>query len=167
MNRRDAILGTALVALSACARAPDAAAPQTGGSAAAAATPDPALPAMTVHKNVGCGCCDLWVEHMQQAGFTAEVHESSNMGPIKERLGVPFGMGSCHTAEVGGYFVEGHVPAREVLRLLRERPDAKGLTVPGMPIGSPGMEVQDRIDPYDVLLVARDGSTSIYAQYGT
>ncbi len=166
MNRRDAILGTALVALSACGRAPDAAAPQTGGSTAAA-TPDPTLPAMTVYKNVGCGCCDLWVEHMQQAGFTAEVHESSNMGPIKERLGVPFGMGSCHTGEVGGYFVEGHVPAREVLRLLSERPDAKGLTVPGMPIGSPGMEVQDRIEPYEVLLVAQDGSTSIYAQYGT
>jgi len=166
MNRREAILGAAVAALAACGRAPDALS-DDAATGAVAATPDPQLPAMTVHKNVGCGCCDLWVEHMQQAGFTAEVHEVGNMGPVKERLGVPVGMGSCHTAEVGGYFVEGHVPAPEVLRLLRERPDAKGLTVPGMPIGSPGMEVQDRSEPYEVILVASDGSTSVYARYGS
>lgn len=166
MNRREAILGTVVVALSACGRAPDASL-ATAATATSAAVPDPLLPAMTVHKNVGCGCCDLWVEHMQQAGFTAQVQEVSNMGPVKERLGVPVGMGSCHTAEVGGYFVEGHVPAPEVLRLLRERPDAKGLTVPGMPLGSPGMEVEGRSESYEVFLVAGDGSTSVYAQYGS
>ena len=166
MNRREAILGTVVVALSACGRAPDASL-ATAATATSAAVPDPLLPAMTVHKNVGCGCCDLWVEHMQQAGFTAQVQEVSNMGPVKERLGVPVGMGSCHTAEVGGYFVEGHVPAPEVLRLRRERPDAKGLTVPGMPLGSPGMEVEGRSESYEVFLVAGDGSTSVYAQYGS
>lgn len=121
---------------------------------------------MTVYKNQGCGCCDLWVEHLEKAGFAVQVHEMSDMGPTKERLGVPPALGSCHTGELVGYFVEGHVPATEVLRLLRERPEARGIAVPGMPLGSPGMEMQGRNQPYEVLLVAKDGTTSVYANYG-
>ncbi len=159
MNRRNALFATAAAALAACTR-------DAGQMAATAPAAASTLPAMMVHKNVGCGCCDLWVEHMQEAGFAAQVQEVANMGPVKERVGVPAGMGSCHTAEVGGYFVEGHVPAQDVLRLLRDRPEALGLTVPGMPLGSPGMEVEGHSQPYDVLLVAKDGSTSVYAHHG-
>lgn len=125
------------------------------------------LPLVVVHKSPSCGCCVAWVEHMQHAGFAVEVRNVDNLDPVKTRVGVPAGKGSCHTAEVGGYFVEGHVPADDVKRLLAERPDAKGLTVPGMPMGSPGMEVPDgRVQPYTVELVGRDGATSAYAQHG-
>lgn len=126
-----------------------------------------ALPLLVVTKTPTCGCCHLWVEHMKKAGFPVEIHDVEDMGPAKERAGVPYGKGSCHTAEVGGYFVEGHVPAEDVKRLLAERPDAKGLTLPGMPLGSPGMEMPDgRVQPYVVELVAKDGSTSPYANHG-
>jgi hypothetical protein len=124
-------------------------------------------PRVVVHKSETCGCCKLWVEHLEQAGFAVEVVNEDNLAAIKERVGVPYGKGSCHTAEVGGYFLEGHVPAADVHRLLREKPSAKGLTVPGMPAGSPGMEVPGgKVDPYDVLLVAKDGSTSVFAHHG-
>jgi hypothetical protein len=129
---------------------------------AAAATE---LPQLVVYKNASCGCCKVWVEHMMKHGFTAKVTDVDNMSPIKERVGVPYGMGSCHTAEVGGYFIEGHVPAEQVVRLLKEKPKAKGLTVPGMPIGSPGMEQGDVKQPYEVHLVHADGTTSVYAKY--
>jgi len=94
------------------------------------------------------------------------VVESDDLGAIKSAVGLPYGLGSCHTARVGNYFVEGHVPADDVKRLLFEKPDARGLTVPGMPIGSPGMEQGDRREPYDVLLVAKDGTTTVYAHHG-
>ena len=138
------------------------------GPATPAMTPvDASLPRVVVHKSPTCGCCVAWVEHMQHAGFAVEVRNVDNLDPVKTRVGVPAGKGSCHTAEVGGYFVEGHVPADDVKRLLAERPDAKGLTVPGMPMGSPGMEVPDgRVQPYTVELVGRDGATSPYAQHG-
>lgn len=122
-------------------------------------------PEMVVYKNASCGCCKVWVEHMRKNGFLAKVNDVDNMNPVKERVGVPHGMGSCHTAEVGGYFIEGHVPAEQVLKLLKEKPKAKGLTVPGMPIGSPGMEQGDTKQPYEVHLVHEDGSTSVYAKY--
>ena len=122
-------------------------------------------PQVVVHKSESCGCCKVWVEHMQSHGFPVKVQNTDNLGPIKERVGVPYGLGSCHTAEVSGYFIEGHVPAADVQRLLTEKPKAKGLTVPGMPIGSPGMEQGDRVDPYEVLLVHEDGGTSVYATY--
>ena len=133
----------------------------------AASTADVALPRLVVTKTATCGCCHLWVEHMQKAGFQVEIHDVDDLGPVKERVGVPYGKGSCHTAEIGGYFIEGHVPAEDVKRLLTEKPNAKGLTVPGMPLGSPGMEVPDgRVQPYLVELVAKDGSTSPFAQHG-
>jgi hypothetical protein len=139
--------------------------PVASNTTATSKAPPIAAPTLTVYKNASCGCCGKWVEHMQQHGFELTVHEVDNMSPVKERVGLPYGMGSCHTTEVGGYFVEGHVPAAEVARLLKERPKAKGLTVPGMPIGSPGMEQGDKQQPYDVLLVNEDGSTSVYAHY--
>lgn len=120
-----------------------------------------------IYKTESCGCCRLWVNHLQQAGFAVEVQNLEDLGPIKQRVGLPYGLGSCHTAEVGGYFIEGHVPAQDVKRLLRERPAARGLTVPGMPLGSPGMEVPSgEVQPYDVLLVDKDGKTSVFSTYG-
>ena len=139
--------------------------PARDTTVAAATPPANMQPEVVVYKNESCGCCGNWVEHMQSHGFHVTVHDVDNLNPVKERVGVPPRMGSCHTAEVGGYFVEGHVPAAEVQRLLAEKPQAKGITVPGMPVGSPGMEVGDRVDPYQVLLVHLDGSTSTYATY--
>jgi len=125
------------------------------------------LPAMLVHKSEGCACCDGWVKHMRHAGFAVQVQEESNMNDTKTRVGVPAGKGSCHTAEVGGYFIEGHVPAEDVQRLLVERPAGKGLVLPGMPLGSPGMEAPDgRVQPYTVELVLPSGDTVAFAQHG-
>jgi len=122
---------------------------------------------IVVHKTESCGCCHSWVEHLQRSGLKVVVRDVSDLGGIKERVGVPYGMGSCHTAEVGGYFIEGHVPVADIARLLEQRPDAKGLTVPGMPAGSPGMELPSgEVEPYDVHLVARDGSTTVFAHHG-
>ena len=126
----------------------------------------PELPLVTVYKNRSCGCCGKWVEHMKRSGFPVEVHDLDNLDAVKTEAGIPAGLGSCHTAKVGGYFIEGHVPAEDVKRLLAQKPAAKGLTVPGMPAGSPGMEVPDgRVQPYDVQLVAADGSTSVFAHH--
>ncbi|MBD3812651.1 MAG: DUF411 domain-containing protein [Betaproteobacteria bacterium] len=118
-----------------------------------------------VYKSPTCGCCVQWVNHMKANGFTLNVHDTENVAFHKQRLGVPYGYGSCHTAVVNGYLVEGHVPAREVQRLLRERPDARGLAVPAMPSGAPGMAQGERIGNFDVLLVRKDGSTRTYARY--
>ena len=170
-----------IVAMSACARAPAPVPMSTAtsgvqapaGNAPGAAVPtatsavDKTLPSMIVHKSASCGCCAAWVEHMQKAGFAVEVRNSDNINPVKQRVGVPLGQGSCHTAEVGGYFVEGHVPAADIKRLLTEQPDAKGLVVPGMPAGSPGMELPDgRVQAYTVDLVERDGTTTVFARHG-
>ena len=126
------------------------------------------FPAMRVTKSPTCGCCGAWVEHARHAGFEVEVHDVENPYPIKERLGVPVGKGSCHTAEIGGYFIEGHVPLDDVKRLLAERPAAKGLVVAGMPAGSPGMESPDgRTQPFNVELVAQDGTTTVFARHGS
>ena len=125
------------------------------------------LPPLTVYKSPTCSCCIKWVEHMRDAGFEVTVNDVDNVHPVKMRVGVPPGKGSCHTAEVGGYFLEGHVPASDVKRLLTQRPAAKGLAVPAMPLGSPGMEVPDgRKQPYDVELVANDGTTSRFSRHG-
>jgi hypothetical protein len=150
------------IALSGCGQSAEHVGSGVNPIAQAAAA---AQPELVVYKNESCGCCGLWVEHMRKAGFAAKVHNVDNMSPVKERVGVPYSMGSCHTAEVGGYFIEGHVPAAEVLRLLKEKPQAKGLTVPAMPIGSPGMEQGNMQQPYEVHLVNKDGTTSVYARY--
>jgi len=126
---------------------------------------DDALPAVVVYKTPACGCCLAWADHMRAAGFEVEVHDVDDLGPIKGEMGVPPGHGSCHTARVGDYFVEGHVPAGDVTRLLAEKPRARGLAVPGMPLGSPGMQQGEARQPYDVLLVAKDGSTTVFAHH--
>ena len=120
-----------------------------------------------VWKSPTCGCCKDWIAHMEKSGFRFTVHEVGNTA-MRQRMKVPMALGSCHTAVVGRYAIEGHVPARDVQRLLKERPDAIGLTVPGMPVGSPGMdgpEYGGRKDPYDVLLIATDGSTRVFSSY--
>lgn len=140
------------------------AAPAPAAAAAASVAP---LARMAVHKSPSCGCCSLWVEHIEQAGYPVEVIHEEDLGPLKAALGVPEGMASCHTAIVEDYFIEGHVPAQDVARLLMERPDARGLVVPGMPVGSPGMEVPSgQVQPYTVYLVNKDGSTTPFSEYG-
>lgn len=123
------------------------------------------LPVVEVYKSPSCACCNDWIKHLQANGFKVRAHNTDNVVSHKYRLGVPPGYGACHTAEVAGYLVEGHVPAREIKRLLKDKPKARGLTVPGMPIGSPGMEQGKRRDAYEVLLVLSDGSTRTYARY--
>lgn len=138
------------------------------GCADNAAQTSSAASLLTVHKTPTCGCCGDWVDHMRQAGFEVAVIETTDLSPIKQAVGLPHGLGSCHTAEIDGYFIEGHVPAADVQRFLSERPDARGLTVPGMPLGSPGMEVPSGAkDAYDVLMVLSDGSTVVYASHGS
>lgn len=165
------ILWAASAALAACGQQPSssaASAPTTSEAAPAAAdaVAGDVLPLMVVHKSPTCGCCELWVEHMRQAGFPVEVRNVQNVHPVKQRLGVPFGKGSCHTAEVDGYVIEGHVPAEDIKRLLAQQPDARGLVLPGMPLGSPGMEVPGgQTEPYTVELVTSDGTTEAFAQH--
>jgi hypothetical protein len=137
-------------------------------AAAAAAVPDllfaqPAAPAMVVYKDPSCGCCKLWVEHVKAAGFTVSVRDSSDVASVKKRQGVPARLYSCHTAIVGGYVIEGHVPADLVQKLLKEKPKVAGLAVPGMPSGSPGME-QGPKEPYEVLAFDAAGKTTVYAK---
>lgn len=117
-----------------------------------------------VWKDPGCGCCTKWVDHLKAAGFGVRTHEVSDMNAARAKNRVPQALGACHTARVGGYAIEGHVPAADIKRLLRERPEAAGLAVPGMPAGSPGMEA-DRTQPYDVLLFSADGRTRVYRHY--
>lgn len=122
---------------------------------------------MEVLKSASCGCCVAWGEYMREAGFTVtEINlPLADLNAAKVEAGLGAGQTSCHTAKIDGYVIEGHVPAREVQRLLSERPDAIGLTVPDMPYGSPGMGDAADADPYDVLLVKRDGTTAVYASY--
>lgn len=122
-------------------------------------------PVIDVYKSPTCGCCGKWIDHLKANGFTVRSHNTNIVVEHKTRLGVPPGYGSCHTAEVNGYLVEGHVPAREIKRLLKEHRRARGLVVPAMPMGSPGMEMGGRKDAYEVFLVNRDGTTQTYANY--
>jgi hypothetical protein len=121
--------------------------------------------AVQVFKNADCGCCTEWVKHLQAAGFTVRVTQVSDTGAIRKRFGMPERFGSCHTATADGYVLEGHVPARDIARMLQQRPAALGLAVPGMPAGSPGMEIGERRQAFDVLLVDRAGNATAYAHY--
>lgn len=124
-----------------------------------------AAPRVRVYRSATCGCCAAWADHLRANGFEVEVLNVAEPGEYRRRYGIPDALGSCHTGVVDGYALEGHVPAREVQRLLRERPQAAGLAVPAMPVGSPGMESPGRNDPYDVLLVDRRGRYTVYASY--
>lgn len=124
-----------------------------------------ALPTVEVYRSPYCGCCGAWVEHMKSAGFSVNVHLVDDTTVTRKRFGMPDTFGSCHTAVVEGYVVEGHVPASDVKRLLSRRPAAIGLAVPSMPPGSPGMEAGGRVMPYQVLLVQRDRPAQVFASY--
>lgn len=156
-------------ALAACAESASSVAAEPSAPAPAPAETEAAIaqwPKMTVHKTPACGCCSVWVERMRDAGFEVETIDVDDLGPIKAEAGIPYGKGSCHTARIGDYFVEGHVPAGDIQRLLAERPQARGLVLPGMPLGSPGMEMPDgRRQAFTVELVAEDGSTTDWAHH--
>jgi hypothetical protein len=123
-------------------------------------------PVVQVYKSITCGCCSEWVEHLREAGFTVHTTDTSDLRAVKAEHRVPRQAESCHTAIVDGYVVEGHVPATDVLRLLEERPAVRGLAVPGMPIGSPGMEVEGLApQPYDVLAFDDDGTLRTFTTY--
>lgn len=156
MQRRSLLIGAA--GLLAAATAP---------ARAAKPAPADALPVLQVWKDPNCGCCNDWIAYLERDGFKVQVFDTGNTA-ARQRLRLPVQYGSCHTALIGGYVVEGHVNAREIRRLLAEKPKAIGLAVPRMPIGSPGMdgpEYGDRKDPYDVLLVLHDGSSRVYQSY--
>lgn len=119
---------------------------------------------MTAYKTPWCGCCDGWVAHMRAAGWTVEVIEREDLAPIRARYGVPDRYAGCHTAVAGAYAIEGHVPAADVERLLRERPTAVALAAPGMPAGSPGMEAAGR-QPYVTLLINHAGEATVFGRH--
>ncbi len=154
LNKHIAMSAGVIVLIAAIA----AAAQSSRGKTAA----DPAKDVRT-YKQVGCGCCELWARHMRQAGFTVTVTEAPDLQRIKRDNGVPPSLGTCHTSLVGGYTIEGHVPADVVQQLLKERPRVKGIAVPGMPLGSPGMEQGGRKDRYSVFTFDAAGKTAVYA----
>ena len=118
-----------------------------------------------VYKSPTCGCCTAWVKHLEENGFEVDVTETSNLNPIKADAGLTPALASCHTAFIGDYVIEGHVPASDIQRLIAEAPKATGLSAPGMPIGSPGMEMGDRKDHYKVILFNETCQTRVFAQY--
>jgi len=128
----------------------------------AAALPASPLRAITVYKDPDCGCCAEWVKHIRKAGFVATVNDMRDMDSVKRAMGVPKALESCHTARIGTYTIEGHVPADLIIKLLNETPNARGLAVPGMPMGSPGMEGA-RSDRYNIMLFDKAGASRIYA----
>lgn len=121
--------------------------------------------ALNVYSDPSCGCCGAWVNYMRAQGYTVTVHQDQPMAAVKARLGVPPDAMSCHTAVIGGYVIEGHVPVEDIRRLLAERPNARGLAAPGMPMGSPGMEV-GAPERYDVVLINQDGSSRVFTTHG-
>ncbi|HUW24996.1 MAG TPA: DUF411 domain-containing protein [Gallionella sp.] len=144
---------------------PSIAQPLLQGSRQAASTNSgQVLPVVEIYKSAQCGCCKLWAEHLQRNGFKVILHDVDDIPAVRKKLGMPDQYGSCHTARAGQYLVEGHVPAADIKRLLKERPKAIGLAVPAMPPGSPGME-SDRPVPYDTLLVGKDGNAKVFARH--
>ena len=117
-----------------------------------------------VYKSPSCGCCGKWIDHLRKSGFKVNIHEVSDVPGTRKKLGMPDRLGSCHTAKVGNYVVEGHTPASDIKRLLKEKPKALGLATPGMPLGSPGMDIPNS-PPYETLLVQADGSTRVFAKH--
>lgn len=171
------LVGTLSLRQAETAAAPAEAVPSPTGLALANATPvDPArepIPVdqaepipMTVYLSPTCGCCSGWVEHIQQYGFEVSLEYRVDLAMVKEGFAVRPELASCHTAVVNGYIVEGHVPGDVVRAFLAEAPPVRGLTVPGMPVGSPGMEMGGRIDAYDVLTFTSTGATEVYSEQG-
>lgn len=146
----------------------------SGGAFAAAMLPTsltglvtaPELPPMTIYKSETCLCCAKWVDHVKAAGFRTTVHDRDPIDPVKDELNIPKHVRSCHTAVVGGYLVEGHVPAADIKRMLKEKASVMGLAVPGMPVGTPGMEQPGvPAEPYHVVAFQKTGTTSVFARY--
>jgi hypothetical protein len=123
------------------------------------------LPPVTAFRNPGCGCCEKWAELLTQAGFKVTMTDDPALAERRVRLGVPADIAGCHTAQMGDYVIEGHVPPEDILRFLTEKPAARGLAVPGMPFGSPGMDTDGPADAYDVLIFMVDGSSKLYARH--
>jgi hypothetical protein len=156
-TRRQLLLALSALPLAGLARA----APAKPAAAAAE------LPPVEVWKEATCGCCKDWIAHMESSGFKVFVNTGGTQA-ARQRLGIPQNMGSCHTAKVAGYALEGHVPAKDIKRLLKEKPDAVGLAAPGMPIGSPGMDTpayNGKKNPYSVMLIAKSGNHTVYQKY--
>ena len=121
---------------------------------------------IAVYKTPTCGCCQNWVEHLEENGFEVSTHDMADLRSVKSMAGIQAQYASCHTALVGGYVVEGHVPANDIERLLEERPEIVGISVPGMPLGSPGMEHGDYRDDYSVISIEKDGSAKVFSRHG-
>ncbi|VAW97115.1 CopG protein [hydrothermal vent metagenome] len=130
----------------------------------AVANAEQKVPQITVYKSPTCGCCTKWVKHLEANGFKVEAHNTKEMKSIKQKIGINGKHQSCHTGLIGGYYIEGHVPAQDIKRLLAEKPEAAGLSVPRMPMGSPGMEGH-RKDPYSVLLIQKNGDSKVFSSY--
>lgn len=146
-------VGVALAAAGAVLTGASTGSPSTGPS-----------PSVTVYKSPTCGCCTKWVDHLRASGYTVTAKDVDDVDSIKADLGVPSALASCHTALVGGYVIEGHVPAADITRLLKEKPKVTGIAVPGMPMGSPGME-GPRKDAYEVVAFEANGSTQVFAKH--
>jgi hypothetical protein len=136
----------------------------TAATPAPATSPEAKKPIITVYKDPDCGCCKSWVEHLIKHGYRVDAKDTPEMTEVKRTLGVPDALGACHTAVVDGYLIEGHVPAADIARLLKEKPKVAGLAVPGMPMGSPGME-GPRTQHYQVLSFDKAGKTKVFASY--
>jgi hypothetical protein len=129
-----------------------------------------ALPAWSAapvfYRSPGCGCCHVWTERMAEAGLPVDLQDTDDLGAVSDKFGVPRDLQGCHVGEIEGYVISGHVPPADIKRLLQEKPEARGLLVSGMPVGSPGMEMDGQSEPYDVLLLMADGTTQIFASHG-
>ncbi len=173
MTRRTLTAALGVLFLAACGGAESADAPASSDAGMAAAeTPARTastelsadeLPSMVVYKNEFCGCCNGWIEHLQEAGFDVEARNVQDLVSVKVDAGVPTDLSSCHTALIDGYVVEGHVPAHVIKQMLAERPEVAGIATPGMPVGSPGMEGANA-QPYEVMAFEADGSRTTYAE---
>ncbi len=166
-SRRDFLLALAATAVGASLTRGRSLAAQTPKSAAPPATASGQLPpgvpsAITVYKDPNCGCCTEWVKHLKSAGFSPVSRDTADMATVKASMGVPRSLESCHTARIGSYVIEGHVPADLIVKLLQQKPLALGLAVPGMPVGSPGME-GGTPDRYDVILFEKSGKRRVFA----
>ena len=164
-RKNHAVLCSLLLCAALSAAWPGIAQPLLQGSGQGASTSsEQALPVVEVYKSAQCGCCKSWAEHLEKNGFKVILHDVDDIPATRKKLGMPGQYGSCHTARAGQYLIEGHVPAADIKRLLKERPKAIGLAVPSMPPGSPGMESEHPV-PYDTLLVGKDGNAKVFARH--
>ncbi len=138
-----------------------------GALALAASTPGLAAnyPPIAAYRNPGCGCCEKWAEHLRQAGFTVTMEDDPALDERRAKLGVPAELAGCHSAIMGDYVIEGHVPAEDIVSFLASNSNARGLAVPGMPVGSPGMESSEPAEAYDVFVFTADGKSEVYARH--